>query len=147
MDAPLSLPRGRRLGARKDTIVGSRKIHFRQCDLELRRLKIPFFPITLGPMRMLTVRGLKLKRALARKKIPCFESYPGGAQDLWGIPRNKKMGALLRGLRKRGVRGLRGSHTKDELDAVTLALVAWDHLRGKARVIGDPREGVMVLPH
>ncbi len=35
--------------------------HLRECDRELHRRGIRFFPITLGPMRMLTDRGLALK--------------------------------------------------------------------------------------
>ena len=52
VDAPLSIPRGRR------SIDERSPVHFRECDLQLRRLGIRFFPITLGPMRMLTKRGM-----------------------------------------------------------------------------------------
>ena len=55
IDAPLTLPPGRKS---IDDVNGS---HFRPCDMELRRRGIRFFPITLGPMRLLTVRGMKLK--------------------------------------------------------------------------------------
>jgi predicted RNase H-like nuclease len=36
--------------------------------------------------------------------------------------------------------------SKDELDALTCALVASDFLQGKTISIGDPEEGLMVLP-
>ncbi len=68
IDAPLSLPKGRR------TIHDRSGEHFRDCDLELRRRGIRFFPVTLGPMRMLTERGLVLKakiRALGYRAIEC----------------------------------------------------------------------------
>src|SRR5512136_1794216 len=55
IDAPLSLPRGRCCLRNDCPCLG--KAHFRICDLELRKMKIKFFPITLGPMRMLTLRG------------------------------------------------------------------------------------------
>jgi predicted nuclease with RNAse H fold len=55
IDAPLSLPKGRK------TIHERSGEHLRDCDRELQRRKIRFFPITLGPMRMLTERGLALK--------------------------------------------------------------------------------------
>lgn len=146
IDAPLALPKGRRLGIRKKDIVGSRRIHFRKCDLELRKLKIPFFPITLGPMRMLTVRGIEIMNKLEKNKIRVVETYPGAAQDLWGMPRNKNMAGLLKALRRRGVLGLRKNHGKDELDGVTCAMVAWELVRGRARILGDPNEALMVLP-
>lgn len=59
IDAPLSLPKGRR------TIHDRSGEHLRECDRELLRQGIRFSPITLGPMRMLTERGLGLKRKLA----------------------------------------------------------------------------------
>jgi len=56
IDAPLSLPKGR--CCLRDECACFGKAHFRLCDLELRRMKIRFFPITLGPMRKLTLRGI-----------------------------------------------------------------------------------------
>ncbi len=81
IDAPLSLPPGRK------SIHQKNGQHFRPCDLELRRRKIRFFPITLGPMRILTERGVALKSSIENKGFPVVEIYPGGAQDIWGISR------------------------------------------------------------
>ena len=53
----------------------------------LLTMKIKFFPITLGPMRQLTLRGLALKEKLEKVGLRVFETYPGAVQDLWGIPR------------------------------------------------------------
>ena len=58
IDAPLSLPKGRK------SIEERTDIHLRECDRELLRRGIKFFPITLGPMRKLTERGIKLKKKL-----------------------------------------------------------------------------------
>lgn len=146
IDAPLSLPRGR--CCLRDDCACAGKAHFRVCDLELRAMKIKFFPITLGPMRQLTVRGLRLKEKLENRGIEVFETYPGAAQDIWEIPRQKNPEGLKRGLRRFKVSGnWQGSEvTKDELDALTCALVAREYLRGKTMAIGDPEEGLMVLP-
>lgn len=143
VDAPLSLPRGRR------TIEDRSGPHLRECDRELLRLKLPFFPLTLGPMRMLTVRGMRLARSIARDGTSVVEGYPGGAQDLWKIPR-KKAGELRlqRSLRTLGLAGdlVRRRLTHDELDAVTIAWVGWGYLKGQGVLIGDPDEGLMLLP-
>jgi predicted nuclease with RNAse H fold len=146
VDAPLSLPRGR--CCLRDDCPCAGKAHFRACDLELRAMKIKFFPITLGPMRQLTVRGLRLKESLERKGIEVFETYPGAAQDIWGVPRQKDPAGLKRGLARFKVKGnwQRPEVSKDELDALTCALVASDFLQGKTISIGDPEEGLMVLP-
>ena len=146
IDAPLSLPRGRCCLRDDCPCVG--KAHFRVCDLELRAMKIKFFPITLGPMRQLTLRGLGLKVKLERRGVQVFETYPGAAQDLWGIPRQKDPEGLKRGLERFKVKGnwQNPEVTRDELDALTCALVARDFLRGDTMTLGDPQEGVMVLP-
>jgi predicted nuclease with RNAse H fold len=132
IDAPLHLPPGRR------TIEDRNGAHFRPCDIALRELGIPFFPITLGPMRMLTVRGIALKKRLSRAGFRVLEMYPGGAQDVWNIPRARRDRA--------GIRGLAEDATADELDAATGALVGRLHLLGRARMLGDERTGAILLP-
>ena len=146
IDAPLSLPRGR--CCLIDDCPCAGRAHFRVCDLELRRMKIKFFPITLGPMRQLTLRGLSLKGKLEEKGLRVFETYPGGAQDIWGIPRHKDPQGLKEGLKRFKLQGnwSRPGVTEDELDALTCALVAGEHLRRNTVTIGDPEEGLMVLP-
>lgn len=143
IDAPLSLPHGRR------TIEDRSGPHLRACDRELLRLRLPFFPLTLGPMRMLTVRGMDLAAALKGRGNSVVEGYPGGAQDLLGLPRKRSGAALLqRRLRARGLAGDldRRRLTHDELDAVTIAWVGWNFQKGKGVLIGDPSEGLMLLP-
>jgi len=143
IDAPLSLPRGRR------TIEDRSGPHLRACDRELLRRRVPFFPLTLGPMRMLTVRGMRLARGLARRGFSVVEGYPGGAQDILGLPRKRAGVELLqRGLRRAGLGGDldRRPLTHDELDAVTIAWVGWNFRRGHGVLIGDPSEGLMLLP-
>ena len=81
IDAPLSLPNGWL------TIHDRSGEHLRECDRALLLRGIRFSPVTLGPMRMLTERGLALKRELAQLGYKAVEYFPGAAQDLWGIPR------------------------------------------------------------
>lgn len=138
IDAPLSLPKGRR------TIHDRSGEHFRECDRALLRRGIRFFPITLGPMRMLTERGLALKSRLAAIGYQSVECYPGAAQDLWGIPRqHKDRLGLLNGLRKLGLRGLKKTTTSDELDAATAALVGRWFLSGQGLMLGGKR-GILI---
>lgn len=137
IDAPLSLPNGRR------TVHDRSGEHLRECDRELLRRGIRFFPITLGPMRMLTERGLVLKKPLVAMGYQTVECYPGAAQDLWGIPRqHKDRLGLLKGLRKLGLRGLKKSATSDELDAATAALVGRWSLSGQGLMLGG-RTGIL----
>jgi uncharacterized protein len=143
IDAPLSLPRGRR------TIEDRTGPHLRECDRELRRRGIPFFPLTLGPMRMLTERGMRLTGVLRAHGCRVEEGYPGGAQDILGLPRKQRGTRRLQSaLHRIGVLGdvSRRALTHDELDAVTLAWVAHMYLEGGAHPIGEPDEGTMILP-
>ncbi|MDR4463186.1 MAG: DUF429 domain-containing protein [Nitrospira sp.] len=138
IDAPLSLPKGRR------TVHDRSGEHLRECDRELLCRGIRFFPVTLGPMRMLTERGLALKKRLAGLGYQAVECYPGAAQDLWGIPRqHKDRLGLLNGLRKLGLRGLRKSATSDELDAATAALVGRWSLLGQGLMLGG-KTGILI---
>lgn len=138
IDAPLSLPDGR------TTIQDRSGGHFRDCDRELKRRGIRFFPVTLGPMRMLTERGMALKAKIEALGYRAVECYPGAAQDLWGIPRqHKDRTGLLAGLRKLGVKGLPEDLTGDELDAATAALVGRWFLQGRGEVLGG-NEGIVI---
>ncbi|MCX6558949.1 MAG: DUF429 domain-containing protein [Candidatus Aminicenantes bacterium] len=141
IDAPLHLPPGRR------SIDDRNGAHYRPCDLELKARKIPFFPITLGPMRGLTVRGMALKKRLERAGFRSLEMYPGGAQDVWDIPRARRDRRGLRvGLTRLGLRGLTSEMSEHELDAATGAYVGRLYLLGRAEVLGDFRTGAILLP-
>ena len=141
IDAPLNLPPGRK------TIEDRNGEHFRPCDRELLKRGIRFFPITLGPMRSLTVRGISLKKKLVRRGYKVIEMYPGAAQDVWKIARKQDgLPKLRRGLEKLGLKGLEKTMNGDELDAVTGALVAKLFLEGKAEVLGNFRQGAIVIP-
>jgi predicted nuclease with RNAse H fold len=138
IDAPLSLPKGRR------SIDARDKNHFRQCDLALRKLGIRFFPITLGPMRMLTKRGMSLKRKILKilPKARVIEVYPGAAYDLLGCGR-KDRPAILRLFRSFGIKAR--PKTQDGLDGVMCAIVAKMALERKATALGKG-DGRILIP-
>lgn len=141
IDAPLNLPPGR------TSMADRNGAHYRPCDLELRRRKIPFFPITLGPMRGLTERGIRLKRRLEAEGFRPVEIYPGGAQDVWRLPRaGRNLAGLRRGLARLGLRGLAAGASAHELDAATGALVGRLFLLGRAEVLGNFAGGAIVMP-
>jgi len=142
VDAPLHLPPGRK------SIEDKNGEHFRPCDRELLRRGIRFFPITLGPMRLLTKRGIQLKRTLNRRGYRVVEVYPGAAQDIWNIGRKQDgLSKLRKGLQRLGIKGLHQEMNGDELDAVTAALVGQWFLNGKAEVLGNFRRGAIIIPY
>jgi len=141
IDAPLSLPKGRKSIEQRDSN------HFRKCDLELRKLGIRFFPITLGPMRMLTKRGMALKKNILAS-IPgarVIEVYPGATYDILGTER-KNRHSILRLFAMKGIKISKKGLSQDELDGVCCALTAKMFMENKAGAIGDQNEGVIVVP-
>ena len=139
IDAPLSLPAGR------ESIEERTSVHLRDCDKELMRRRIKFFPITLGPMRKLTSRGMKLKKQMEDKGFSVIEVYPGGAQDVLGIPRKRQGLEKLRvGLEGLGFRGLNGRMSDHELDAVTCALVGKLYLERNTTTYGTHEQAIIM---
>ena len=134
IDAPLSLPPGRR------SIHDRSGEHLRPCDRVLQQRGIRFFPITLGPMRMLTERGLNLKKQMEILGHVAVECYPGAAQDTWRIPRQHHD---LAGLRRLGLRGLKQTASPHELDAASAALAGMWFLLGAGEMIGG-NDGILM---
>lgn len=141
VDAPLSLPKGRKSLKKRENI------HFRKCDKELLKMRIKFFPITLGPMRKLTERGIKLKKTLEKLKFKVIEVFPGATQDILKIPRKQKgLKKLKEGLERLGIKILKKNPNGDELDAVTCAFTGWLYLKRNFKAIGSKKEGQIILP-
>ncbi len=130
IDAPLSLPLGR------DSIE-ERGPHFRECDLALKAMHIPFFPISLGPMRALTKRGMKLASLLKGKKV--VELFPGASLDILGIKR-KDVEAVNRFLSGWGAK----ASSVDESDALIGLFTLWLFKQGFARLL-EGRDGAIVV--
>ncbi|MCS7186381.1 MAG: DUF309 domain-containing protein [Armatimonadota bacterium] len=132
IDAPLSLP-----------VSGG----FRPCDKELLKRGIKVFPVNFGAMRQLTERGIRLKTQFEAEGFSVVEVFPGGAQDLLGLPRkHRNLTELKEGLSQLGLQGLKGAATHDEIDAATAALVGWMWLKGFAELLSDGQGGGIVMP-
>lgn len=143
IDAPLFLPLGRKSLSQRNAP------HLRVCDKILLKLGIKFFPITLGPMRKLTKRGIRLRKIFEAKGFKVIESFPGAIQDILKMPRKKEgLEKLRKALIKYGIKGeIKNKNISgDELDAITSAIVGKLYLENKYIAIGDKREGVMILP-
>lgn len=139
IDAPLSLPPGRK------SLEERTGAHLRECDRELLKRGIRFFPVTLGPMRQLTARGINLRQILEGERFVVIEAYPGGAQDVLGIPRKQKgLEKLKAGLENLGITGLNNQMSDHELDAVTCAYVGKLYLEKKAVIYGAPNDGIVM---
>jgi predicted nuclease with RNAse H fold len=134
IDAPLSLPHGRGNIEERD------KNHFRECDLELRKLGIRFFPITIGGMRKLTKRGMRLKKQLERDGIEVIEIFPGASLDILKLDR-KDANAVNSFLSSFGAK----AENIDESDAAIGVYTLWLHKRGKGRLLSG-KDGAILVP-
>ncbi|MDA4121734.1 MAG: DUF429 domain-containing protein [Thaumarchaeota archaeon] len=143
IDAPLFLPKGR------VSLEHKGPPHLRACDRELLRMKIRFFPLTLGPMRMLTARGMQLRKTLEGDGLTVVESFPGAVQDVLGMPRKQAgLERLRSALIDFGVTGdvFKQDVSDHELDAICCAIVGKMYLEGDYTAIGVEEEGFMILP-
>jgi predicted nuclease with RNAse H fold len=139
IDAPLSLPPGR------VSLEERNAPHLRPCDRELIKTGVKIFPMTLGPMRKLTKRGIQLREIFETEGFTVLEVYPGGAQDVFGIPRKQQgLDKLLAGLVNLGITGLNSRLSDHELDAATAAYVCKLYLEGNCIVYGSGRETIIM---
>lgn len=145
IDAPLSLPRGRR-SVRDDSPCRESGGIVRDAERVLWSRRIPVYPSLIRHMQGLTQRGIEITDCLRKQGVPVIESYPGAAQDVLGIARKGVDVSLLAlGLGQFGFDvNLQMSH--DELDAVTSALVGYLFLANEYEAIGADDEGYMILP-
>ncbi len=121
IDAPLTLPRGRCCW--DDACCGPRKI--RECDRMLIRRSHRVFPPGFSFMKELTLRGKRLKEALAGPEV--VEVHPRTT------------------MRILGPRAFPAARTQHERDACAAALTAFLYARGQCEVLGDD-EGTIVIP-
>jgi predicted nuclease with RNAse H fold len=96
-------------------------------------------------MRKLTARGIKLRKIFEGNGLKVIEVYPGGAQDVLGIPRKQQgLEKLGNGLKKLKIKGVHNTMSGDELDAVTCAYVGKLHLEGKAVTYGTVEQAIIM---
>jgi len=143
LDSPLGLPGG---GDSIDPKAGIVRV----AEYDLASVGIPAYPALIDSMKNLTLRGIRLRHAIAGlpHSPQVIESYPGAAQDILCIPRKQKSLDLLReGLRRLGLKGS-GLETRshDEMDAITSAIVGRYFEAGLFEPMGIPTEAELIVP-
>ena len=137
IDAPLSLPKGR-------ANIHEVGPHFRACDLMLRKRGIKFFPVSLGPMRLLTERGIRLKTVMEGWGKVVYEVFPGAFYDVMWVGRKDKE-AILELYRRLGFNLEDRKYTKDEIDAIACLLTGIMFLEGEAELL-EGEDGAIIIP-
>ena len=135
IDAPLTLPRG-----------GS----MREVDRLMHRLGLPVLPPLMPAMEKLTMRGIRMAKALRAKGLQVIEVHPTSTRKVLGLPAKGRK-AIQEALLEMGFKGDLEERdlTIHELDAITAALTASLHLLGLSELVraGDgeiciPRRGI-----
>jgi len=143
IDSPLGLPGGGEVINPKAGIV-------RVAEHDLASVGIPAYPALIDSMEKLTLRGIRLRRAIKQlSRAPhVIESYPGAAQDILCIPRKQKsLGLLREGLRRLGLSGPGlETHSHDEMDAITSAIVGRYFETKAFEPMGIPSEAQLIVP-
>ncbi len=136
VDAPLSLPKGRCcLEKECECAVGG---HFRQSEREIR-VYGSVLPLTFIGMKMLTMRGVGLARALSGKCV-LKETHPRTAHKVLGWEKGKLKDNLGHYF------PLPPDHTEHELDALVAAMTGFFYLNDCYLELGDTDEGTIILP-
>jgi len=148
IDFPLSLPIGRLTVYDDDP--GRKQFGItRLCERLLSKRGIRSYPTLIRSMQKLTLRGMLLAQEFRSLGFTVIECFPGGTQDILGLPRkHKSLPDLVQGLANIGIKGkftdIGVSH--DEIDALTAALAGCFYLAGRYEAVGDELEGQIILP-
>lgn len=127
IDAPLSLPR---------------KGNLREADSELIARGHRVLPPTLGGMRLLTVRGIRLAGALRELKFKVIEVHPRtSGKILFGSKERDDWISKL----KRGGWNLESGFNEHEIDSILAAVTGFLYLEKRTEKVGE-KEGEIVIP-
>jgi predicted nuclease with RNAse H fold len=132
IDAPLALPK-------KNTM--------READRQMHKLGYPVFPPRFQAMKTLTLRAIRITKKLKERKINVIEVHPASTRKALGMP-TKNWKRIQEILQQMGYKGdiERRTLTPHEIDAATAALTAHLHIKGKTKLVGEPKEGFIVIP-
>jgi predicted nuclease with RNAse H fold len=132
VDAPLSMPK---------------KAIMRKADKEMHKRGYPVFPPRFPAMEKLTLRAIRIVRELTRRRFKVIEVHPTSTRKALKMPTKdwKKIQTIFLRI------GLEGDLktrvlTPHEIDAITAALTGHLYIQGKTELIGDKKEGYIVVP-
>lgn len=149
VNAPMSLPRGRccledDCPCRHDPGTRSRAL-----ERELLHMRVPI--LATGLIKVLAWRGLRLAAAIRQTGLEPLEVYPYATLRLLGLPTAGKRTQLGRRRIHHALQPLipgldHPDASEHQLDAVACAYTAYLWRQGLTRTVGDPTEGLMVIP-
>jgi len=105
------------------------------------------FPPNLPAMRKLTMRAIRLNRAIAERGFKTIEVHPTSTCKALNMP-IKDWGKIQTVLKQLGLGGDTEVRTltPHEIDALLAALTAYLHLNNQTEALGDNEEGYIIIP-
>jgi predicted nuclease with RNAse H fold len=133
IDAPLSLPRDKELT--------------RKADREMQKREYPVFPPSFRTMGKLTLCTIKLAKQIKQEGLKVIEVHPASTRKALKMPTKdwNSIQSIFIDLSLKGDVATR-TLSPHEIDATTAALTGWLRLKQKTELIGDRREGYIVVP-
>jgi len=104
-------------------------------------------PPRFRSMEKLTLRAVEIVHQFRREGLAVIEVHPASTRKALKIL-GKDLKIIQEALLKMGLKGdvEKRLLTPHEIDAVTAALTGYLHVRRKTQLVGDPREGYIVVP-
>lgn len=132
IDAPLSLP-----------VKGT----MRKADREMYKHGYPVFPPRFPGMEKLTLRAIEIKQELVGKGYTVIEVHPASTRKALKMP-TKRWSEIQAIFVRIGLQGDPKTRalTPHEIDAITAALTGHLYTQGKIELVGDSKEGYIVVP-
>lgn len=129
IDAPLTMPRNG---------------YLREVDRLMHKLGLPVLPPMFPGMRMLTIRGVKLRNFLDEIGIHVIEVHPRSTLKI--LLKKFKLSDLEELINFLGFLIENGKRlTKDEQDAILAMITAFLYYKGNYREVRAP-DGVLIIP-
>lgn len=119
----------------------------READRQMHKLGYPVFPPRFPAMKTLTLRAIRITKKLKEREIHVIEVHPASTRKALEIP-TKNWKRIQEILQQRGYKGdiTKRMLTSHEIDAITAALTADLYTKGKTKLVGEPKEGYIVIP-
>ena len=154
IDAPLGLPKGLCCLEESCSCKQVSPNKGKAGERALSRMGIPcYYTTKRSIIRRMVYRGIALREALTYRGYSVLEVYPYGSKvQLFGKPFPRKTtpeGLRFVEERLRAVLQFTGSEPRldhDLCDALSAALTAYLHSKGKTLLLGDADEGLICLP-
>ncbi len=113
----------------------------------MQKLGYPVLPPRFRAMKTLTLRAMRIAKRLKERKIQVIEVHPASTRKALGMP-TKNWKSIQEILQETGYTGdvEKRPLTPHEIDAITAALTAHLYLKDRIKLVGEPKEGYIVVP-